>query len=83
MARAGEPTCYLSPCIPVLLVYRLVLGLVRWAHVPVESILQPWGVWIVVDLLKRHLPSCERAIRLDEMCLGLGDEPIGECRWDI
>lgn len=72
----AELTGHLTPHVPVLLVDLLVLGLVGRAHVPVEAVLQARRVRLVVDLLELHGLARERAVRLYEVGLGLGHEPV-------
>lgn len=76
-------TCYFASHVPVFLVDLLVLGLVGWAHVPVEAVLQAGRVILVLDLLELHRLARERPVRLHEMRLGLGDEPVGQGGWYV
>lgn len=76
MAVWGVHTGYFSPHVPILLINLLVFALVCWAHVPVETVLQPQVIIIVVDLFKLCLSASQGAVRLHKMCFRFGDHPV-------
>lgn len=55
-----------------------VLGLVCWAHVPVEAVFQSWRIFVIVYSLELRLAACQGAVGLDQMGLRFGYEPVGE-----
>jgi hypothetical protein len=65
------------------LVDLLVLGLVLWFHVPFEAVLETLILRIIFDLLELLLLARERLVGLHEMCLGFGNQPVGNGRRDV
>lgn len=71
-------TVNLAAHVSVLLVDRLVFGLVRRLHVPLESIFKPKIFRFILDLLELHRLSRDRLGSLNQMSLGLWDQPVGQ-----
>lgn len=73
-------TCYLAAVVPVGVVYLFILRLVRRAHVPVESVLQPERLIFVLYPLELLLTAAQCAVRLGQVRFGFRDKPVWQYR---
>lgn len=72
-------TVYFPAHVAGLLVDLLIFGLVFRLHVPVKAVLESGGLVVVIlNLFELGLIAANGPCRLDKMCLGLGDQPVGQ-----
>ena len=68
-------TCDFAPLVPVGRVYLFIFRLVLWAHVPIEAVLQPRGIILILYPFE-FLWTAQSTSRVHKVGFRLGNKPI-------